>query len=83
MQYMNKTLIRNIGIYAGIVLLFAVLAYGFVPQVLEGKIVNQSDISSWKGMANEAITYNKANPDDPTAWTNSMFGGMPPQHQRI
>ena len=74
---MNKTLIRNIGIYAGIVLLFAVLAYGFVPQVLEGKIVNQSDISSWKGMANEAITYNKANPDDPTAWTNSMFGGMP------
>ena len=38
---MNKTLIRNIGIYAGIVLLFAVLAYGFVPQVLEGKIVNQ------------------------------------------
>lgn len=74
---MNKTLIRNIGIYAGIVLLFAVLAYGFVPQVLEGKIVNQSDISAWKGMANEAITYNKANPDDPTAWTNSMFGGMP------
>ena len=74
---MNKTLIRNIGIYAGIVLLFAVLAYGFVPQVLEGKIVNQSDISSWKGMANEAITYNKSNPADPTAWTNSMFGGMP------
>jgi hypothetical protein len=28
-------------------------------------------------MANEAMTYNKANPDDPTAWTNSMFGGMP------
>lgn len=74
---MNKTLIRNIGIYAGIVLFFAVLAYGFVPQVLQGKIVNQSDISAWKGMANEAITYNKANPDDPTAWTNSMFGGMP------
>lgn len=74
---MNKTLIRNIGIYAGIVLLFAVLAYGFVPQVLEGKIVNQSDISAWKGMANEAITHNKACPDDPTAWTNSMFGGMP------
>ena len=74
---MNKTLIRNIGIYAGIVLLFAVLAYGFVPQVLEGKIVNQSDISSWEGMANEIVSHNKANPDDPTLWTNSMFGGMP------
>ena len=30
---------------AGIVLFFLVLAYGFVPQVLGGKIVNQSDIS--------------------------------------
>ena len=74
---MNRQLLKNIGIYAGIFLLFVVLAYGYTPQVLEGKIVNQSDIASWKGMANEAMTYNKANPYDPTAWTNSMFGGMP------
>ena len=53
------------------------LAYAFVPQVLDGKIVNQSDIASWKGMANEAMTHNAAHPEDPTAWTNSMFGGMP------
>ena len=74
---MNRNIIKQILVYAGIVLLFAVLAYGFVPQVLEGKIVNQSDISAWKGMAHEAITHNKAYPEDPTAWTNSMFGGMP------
>ncbi len=74
---MNKETLKKILIYAGIVLLFVVLAYGFVPQVLEGKIVNQSDIASWKGMANEAITHNAAHPEDPTAWTNSMFGGMP------
>ena len=73
---MNKTL-KAILIYAGIVLLFVVLAYGFTPEVLSGKIVNQSDISAWKGMSNEAVTWNKANPDDPTAWTGSMFGGMP------
>ena len=74
---MNKEVLKKIGIYAGIVLLFVVLAYAFVPQVLEGKIVNQSDIASWKGMANEAVTHNAAHPEDPTAWTNSMFGGMP------
>ena len=74
---MNKELTKKILIYAGIVLLFLVIAYGFVPQVLTGKIVNQSDIASWKGMANEAMTYNAAHPDDQTAWTNSMFGGMP------
>lgn len=69
---MNKELLKKILVYAGIVLFFAVVAYGFVPQVLSGKIVNQSDISSWKGMANEAMTHNEAHPDDPTAWTNSM-----------
>ena len=74
---MNKELTKKILIYAGIVLFFIVLSYGFVPQVLGGKIVNQSDIASWKGMANEAMTYNAAHPEDPTAWTNSMFGGMP------
>ncbi len=74
---MNKEVLKKIGVYAGILLLFAVLAYSFTPQVLDGKIVNQSDIASWKGMANEAMTHNEAHPDDPTAWTNSMFGGMP------
>ena len=74
---MNKELLKKILVYAGIILFFAVIAYGFVPQVLSGKIVNQSDIASWKGMANEAMTHNAAHPEDPTAWTNSMFGGMP------
>ena len=74
---MKKELLKQIGIYAGIILLFAGLSYGFMPELLEGKIVNQSDISGWRGMAQEAISYNKANPEDKTAWTNSMFGGMP------
>ncbi len=56
---------------------FVVIAYGYTPQVLQGKIVDQSDISSWEGMANEIVTHNKANPDNRTLWTNSMFSGMP------
>ncbi len=64
-------------IYLGIVVFFVVLSYAFVPQVLSGKIVNQGDISSWKGMANEALTYNAQHPEDKTQWTDSMFGGMP------
>ena len=74
---MKKDLLKQIGFYVGIILLFAACAYGFMPELLDGKIVNQSDISGWKGMAQEAMEYNKANPDDKTAWTNSMFGGMP------
>ncbi len=74
---MDKTLMKKIGIYAGIVLLFLVLAYGFVPEVLTGKIVNQSDITGYRSMSQEAVSWNKAHPDDPTYWTDSMFGGMP------
>lgn len=73
----RKAIIKKALIFAGILAFFVILAYSFVPQVLQGKIVNQGDISSWKGMANEAVTYNKAHPEDKTAWTDSMFGGMP------
>ncbi|MDE6872439.1 MAG: 7TM-DISM domain-containing protein [Bacteroidales bacterium] len=74
---MNKDSIRQILKYAGAIVLFAVLAYGFVPQVFSGKVLNQSDTSSWKGMTHEISEHNAAHPDDKTQWTNSMFGGMP------
>ncbi len=45
---MNKEALKKIGVYAGIFLLFVVLAYSFTPQVLDGKIVNLSDLASWK-----------------------------------
>ncbi len=74
---MNKNILKNIGMYVGIAALFLVLAYGFVPQVLSGKIVNQSDITGFQAMSHEASAWNQANPDQPARWTGSMFGGMP------
>ena len=68
---------KNILIALGVVALFLALSYGFVPQVLEGKIVNQSDISGYVGMSHEMSEWNAAHPDNPTYWTDSMFGGMP------
>ncbi len=63
--------------YAGILLFFALLSYGFMPALFSGKVVNQSDTSAWKGMTHEISEHNAAHPDDKTYWTNSMFGGMP------
>ena len=63
--------------YLGIILLFLVLSYTFVPDVLSGKRLNQPDSYSWKGMAHETVEWNKAHPDDKTLWTGSMFSGMP------
>jgi len=68
---------KNILIALGAVALFLALSYGFVPQVLDGKIVNQSDISGFVGMSHEMSEWNAAHPDNPTYWTDSMFGGMP------
>ncbi len=74
---MDKKLLKNIGIAAGIVAFFLILSYAFVPQVLTGKIVNQSDISGYVGMAQEMHEWNKQHPEDPALWSDSMFGGMP------
>ena len=68
---------KQILIIAGIVLGFLVLSYAFVPDVLSGKVVNQSDISGWMGMSHEKLEWDKAHPGEPAAWTESMFGGMP------
>ena len=73
----KKKLLKTIGIALGAVVFFLLLSYGFVPQVLQGKIVNQSDISGYMGMSHEMSQWNAAHPDDPTYWTDSMFGGMP------
>ena len=54
-----KRYLPHILIIAG----FIAIAYLFTPQVFQGKVVNQPDIASWRGMANEIITYNEANPD--------------------
>jgi len=72
-----KPLVKKILIGLGAVVLFLVLSYGFMPQVLDGKIVNQSDISGYVGMSQEMHQWNKAHPEDPAYWSDSMFGGMP------
>lgn len=57
-------------------ILFVVIAYAYFPTLLEGKIVMQSDISSWRGAANEIIQFREQTGEEPL-WTNSMFSGMP------
>lgn len=68
---------KKIFLYVGIVAALLALSYCFVPQLLGGKIVNQSDITGYRGMSHETSVWNSEHPDDKTAWTDSMFGGMP------
>lgn len=72
-----KKINNKIITYIGVVLFFIALSYSFVPEVLTGKIVNQGDISGFVGMSKEAKDWNEAHPENKTAWTDAMFGGMP------
>ena len=74
---MNKDLIKKVAIALGVVLFFMALSYAFVLPVLDGKVVNQSDISGHIGMSREMVQWNNEHPDDPALWTGSMFSGMP------
>ena len=68
---------KKLLIYLGIIVGFLALSYAFVPDVLGGKIVNQSDISGWLGMSHEKGMWDSQHPGDPALWTGSMFSGMP------
>lgn len=55
---------------------FLVLALLYVNPVLLGKQLYQHDIVQYKGGAKELLDYRAQN-DNETYWSDSMFGGMP------
>ena len=56
--------------------IFAIVAIIYCKPALEGKVLQQSDITQWKGMAQDAFAFKERNGNFPL-WSNSMFGGMP------
>ena len=59
---------------AGVIFIFISIAY-FSP-VLEGKKIQQSDITQFIGSSKEIVDFRKEYNQEPY-WTNSSFGGMP------
>ena len=74
---MKKDIIKKIAVGLGAVVFFLALSYAFVFPVLQGKVVNQSDISGHIGMSREMVEWNGEHPDDEALWTGAMFSGMP------
>lgn len=59
-----------------VLLLFAGVAVTYFSPVLEGKVIYQSDIVQYIGMANQQKEHAKIHSEE-TYWTNAAFGGMP------
>lgn len=59
-----------------VVLAFIIIAVAYFNPVLRGKVIYQSDIVHYIGMAQEQIDFRKETHDEPF-WTDAAFGGMP------
>ncbi len=55
---------------------FIVVSIVYFSPVLEGKKIQQSDITQFLGSSKEIVDYRKENNEEPY-WTNATFGGMP------
>ena len=62
--------------YAVAIVAFVAVAMIYCAPLLEGKVLVQGDVNTWKGAAQEARAFYDEN-GTRTWWTNSMFGGMP------
>ncbi|RKR13322.1 hypothetical protein CLV91_2039 [Maribacter vaceletii] len=59
-----------------VLVFFVIAALLYFNPVLQGKVIQQSDIVQYTGMAKEQNNFRKVTGDEPY-WTNSAFGGMP------
>lgn len=75
-MHMFKSLFKSALPHLIAVAIFAIVAIVYCKPALEGKVLQQSDITQWKGMAQDALNYKDQNGILPL-WTNNMFGGMP------
>ena len=58
------------------IIVFIFITFAYFNPLLEGKRLDQHDISMWKGMSKELVDF-RAKTGEEALWTNSMFGGMP------
>ena len=72
MQFSFKKILPHLFVLVG----FIVCSLAYFSPVLQGKVIYQSDIVHYTGMAKQQKDF-KANTGEETYWTNSAFGGMP------
>ena len=67
---------KNLIYIVGCLILFIILGFLYANPVISGKQLFQHDIVQYKGGAKELLDY-RAQHDEETYWSDSMFGGMP------
>jgi len=73
---MKHPLVKRFIPHLIVVLSFLAISAVYFYPAFDGYKLNQSDQTTFRGMAQEIIEYRRMYGEDPL-WTNSMFGGMP------
>lgn len=75
-KFMNKMNWKALLPHFIAVVIFVVVAFMFCKPASEGKVLQQHDVTQWKGMAQNCYDYKDKHGHFPL-WTNGMFSGMP------
>ncbi len=75
-DYMNSPLLKKILPHLIAVAVFLIVSIAYNKTALEGKVLRQSDVQQYTGMARQSNEYKEKYGHWPL-WTESMFGGMP------
>jgi Bacterial membrane protein YfhO len=59
------------------IVVFLLIAVIYCRPALEGKVLQQSDITWWQGAIQNSVVYSQSHDGKYPLWTNSMFAGMP------
>lgn len=73
---MNSSWVKRLVPHAIAIGIFLLVSAIFCKSALQGKVLQQSDIAGWQGMAQNAFDYQAKHGHAPL-WITSMFGGMP------
>lgn len=57
--------------------IFLIIALIYCKPALEGKVLQQHDISQWKGSIQNSVDYSKRHNGQYPLWSNGLFSGMP------
>lgn len=71
-----KSLLEKYKVHLFVFLAIVAVSFAYVPDVLEGKVLAQGDITQYKGAAAEIMEYDQEK-GERILWTNSQFSGMP------
>ena len=73
---MNDISFKKLLPYFVAIVAFILISIFYFSPLLEGKKLQQEDITRFKGMSKEIFDYREKTGEE-ALWTNSMFGGMP------